>query len=484
MVESTPMTESQLPTSLPDFSRAQVLIVGDVMLDSYWLGPTGRISPEAPVPVVHVHQQEHRLGGAANVAANTAALGVSTSLLGLVGDDEAAAKLESLLEARRIQSHLHPVVGGKTITKLRIVSRQQQLIRLDFEDAFTDDQAHALLNAFNARLNDADAVILSDYAKGALRQVSDMIQLARQAGKPVIVDTKGHDFQRYRGATVITPNMGEFEAVVGRCHDERDIETKGQALRRSLELDAVLVTRSEKGMSLLMENQPAIHISTRAQEVFDVTGAGDTVVATLGASLASGLSLPQAMQLANMAAGLVVAKLGTATVSDAELQKALHQDKTSHMVYTLPQLKARIQEARTAGQRVVMTNGCFDILHPGHVDYLEKARTLGDMLFVAVNDDASVKRLKGEARPVNPLSTRLRMLSALACVDGVVAFSEDTPEKLYEQLLPHVLVKGGDYTADQVAGAESVQAAGGEVVILGFLAGHSTTDLIDKIQAL
>ena len=209
----------------------------------------------------------------------------------LVGEDEAATTLTSLLKTRRIQSHLQPVSGGKTITKLRIVSRQQQLIRLDFEDAFTDDQAHALLNAFNARLNDADAVILSDYAKGALRQVSDMIQLARQAGKPVIVDTKGHDFQRYRGATVITPNMGEFEAVVGRCHDEDDIETKGQALRRSLELEAVLVTRSEKGMSLLMANQPAMHISTRAQEVFDVTGAGDTVIATLGASLASGLTL-------------------------------------------------------------------------------------------------------------------------------------------------------------------------------------------------
>ena len=225
MVESTTMPNPHLLTNVPDFSQARVLIVGDVMLDRYWFGDVSRISPEAPVPVVHVHQQEHRLGGAANVAANTAALGVSTSLLGLVGDDEAAAKLESLLEARRIQSHLHPVVGGKTITKLRIVSRQQQLIRLDFEDAFTDDQSHALLNAFNARLNDADAVILSDYAKGALRQVSDMIQLARQAGKPVIVDTKGHDFQRYRGATVITPNMGEFEAVVGRCHDEDDIET-------------------------------------------------------------------------------------------------------------------------------------------------------------------------------------------------------------------------------------------------------------------
>ena len=481
MVESTTMPNPHLPTNVPDFSQARVLIVGDVMLDSYWHGPTGRISPEAPVPVVHVHHQEHRLGGAANVAANTAALGAHTSLIGLVGEDEAATTLTSLLKARRIQSHLQPVSGGKTITKLRIVSRQQQLIRLDFEDAFSEAHAHALLDAFKKGLSDADAVILSDYAKGALRHVSDMIQLAREAGKPVIVDTKGHDFQRYRGATVITPNMGEFEAVVGRCHDEDDIETKGQALRRSLALEAVLVTRSEKGMSLLMANQPAIHISTRAQEVFDVTGAGDTVIATLGASLASGLTLPQAMHLANMAAGLVVAKLGTATVTDAELRKALHQDTASHTAYSAHELKTRIQDARLAGQRVVMTNGCFDILHPGHVDYLEKARALGDLLFVAVNDDASVKRLKGESRPVNPLATRLRMLSALACVDGVVAFSEDTPAHLYAQLLPHVLVKGGDYTADQVAGAASVLAAGGEVVILDFLTGHSTTDIIQKI---
>ena len=218
--------------------------------------------------------------------------------------------------------------------------------------------------------------------------------------------------------------------------------------------------------------------------MFDVTGAGDTVIATLGASLASGLTLPQAMHLANMAAGLVVAKLGIATVTDAELRKALHQDTASHTPYSAHELKTRIQDARLAGQRVVMTNGCFDILHPGHVDYLEKARALGDLLFVAVNDDASVKRLKGESRPVNPLATRLRMLSALACVDGVVAFSEDTPAHLYAQLLPHVLVKGGDYTADQVAGAASVLAAGGEVVILDFLTGHSTTDLIGKIQAL
>ena len=475
---STQLTSAQLP----DLSHARLLIVGDLMLDSYWHGSTGRISPEAPVPVVHVNKEEVRLGGAGNVAANTAALGVQTHLMGLVGDDASAAQMQQLLSERHIQAYLQKVKGSKTITKLRIISRQQQLIRLDFEDHFPEWDADEFLQTYKAQLPLVDAVILSDYAKGALRRAADMVALARAAGKPVIIDTKGTDFERYRGATVITPNMGEFEAVVGHCASDADVEAKGQQLRASLDLQAVLVTRSEKGMSLMVRDQPAVHISTRAQEVFDVTGAGDTVVATLGAALAAGLSLPQAMNLSNAAAGLVVAKLGTATVSFEELRQALQPDGGEHAVYSEDAMFERIQQVRAAGKRVIMTNGCFDILHPGHIDYLEKARALGDMLFVAVNDDDSVRRLKGDGRPVNPLATRLRMLSALACVNGVVAFAEDTPERLYCRLLPHVLVKGGDYATDQVAGGACVTAAGGEVVILDFLPGHSTTRLIEKIQ--
>ena len=475
---STQLTSAQLP----DLSHARLLIVGDLMLDSYWHGSTGRISPEAPVPVVHVNKEEVRLGGAGNVAANTAALGVQTHLMGLVGDDASAAQMQQLLSERHIQAYLQKVKGSKTITKLRIISRQQQLIRLDFEDHFPEWDADEFLQTYKAQLPLVDAVILSDYAKGALRRAADMVALARDAGKPVIIDTKGTDFERYRGATVITPNMGEFEAVVGHCASDAVVEAKGQQLRASLDLQAVLVTRSEKGMSLMVRDQPAVHISTRAQEVFDVTGAGDTVVATLGAALAAGLSLPQAMNLSNAAAGLVVAKLGTATVSFEELRQALQPDGGEHAVYSEDAMFERIQQVRAAGKRVIMTNGCFDILHPGHIDYLEKARALGDMMFVAVNDDDSVRRLKGDGRPVNPLATRLRMLSALACVNGVVAFAEDTPERLYCRLLPHVLVKGGDYATDQVAGGACVTAAGGEVVILDFLAGHSTTSLIQKIQ--
>jgi D-beta-D-heptose 7-phosphate kinase / D-beta-D-heptose 1-phosphate adenosyltransferase len=469
---------------LPDFSRARLLIVGDVMLDSYWHGATSRISPEAPVPVVRVEQEEARLGGAGNVALNAAMLGAQTQLLGLAGQDATADQVEMLLRERGVACQLQRVPGSKTITKLRIVSRHQQLIRLDFEDHFPHWDAAALQAEFEARLAECDAVILSDYAKGVLRQSADLVAAARRAGKPVIVDPKGTDFERYRGATLITPNLSEFEAVVGPCATEAEIEQRGVALREQFDLEAVLVTRSEKGMTLLARGHAPLHLPARAQEVFDVTGAGDTVVATLAAAIAAGVSMPEAVALANMAAGIVVAKLGTATVSPAELQRAARagSDACCRGVCFDAELIAQMSEARAHGERIVMTNGCFDILHPGHIDYLEKARALGDRLVVAVNDDASVRRLKGETRPVNPLATRMRMLSALACVDWVIPFTEDTPERLYCAVLPDILVKGGDYTVEQVAGGACVKAAGGEVRILDFLQGHSTSAMIAKIK--
>lgn len=469
---------------LPDFSRARLLIVGDVMLDSYWHGSTSRISPEAPVPVVRVDLEEARLGGAGNVAINAAVLGAQTQLLGLAGQDATADQVEALLHARGVACQLQRVPGSRTITKLRIVSRHQQLIRLDFEDHFPQWDAAVLLAEFESRLADCDAVILSDYAKGVLRQSADLVAAARRAGKPIIVDPKGTDFERYRGATLITPNLSEFEAVVGHCATEAEIEQRGAALCEQFDFEAVLVTRSEKGMTLLARGHAPLHLPTRAQEVFDVTGAGDTVVATLAAALAAGVPMPEAVALANIAAGVVVAKLGTATVSPAELQRAARagSDACCRGVCGEAELVAQMNEARAHGERIVMTNGCFDILHPGHIDYLEKARALGDRLVVAVNDDASVRRLKGDARPVNPLATRMRMLSALACVDWVIPFAEDTPERLYCAVLPDILVKGGDYTEAQVAGGACVKAAGGEVRILDFLAGHSTTALINKIQ--
>lgn len=468
---------------LPDFSRARVLIVGDVMLDSYWHGTTSRISPEAPVPVVKVDLEEARVGGAGNVALNVAVLGAHASLIGLAGDDTTADKVDAMLAESGVRSQLQRVEGSQTITKLRVMSRHQQLIRLDFEDNFAEWDGEALLRDFKRRLADVDAVILSDYAKGALRQSAELVSVARAAGKPVIVDPKGRDFEKYRGATLITPNLAEFEAVVGPCINEEEIVRKGIELRESCDFEAVLVTRSEKGMTLLARGREPLHLPTRAQEVFDVTGAGDTVIATLGAALAAGVPMPEAVAWSNIAAGVVVAKLGTASASPDELEAALRAPQDSGAsLCNMTELLVKVRHAKAKGERVVMTNGCFDILHPGHIDYLEKAKRFGDRLVVAVNDDASVARLKGAMRPINPLATRMRMLSALACVDWVVMFSEDTPEALYDEVLPDVLVKGGDYREDEVVGGAAVKAAGGEVRIVEFLDGHSTTSIINKIS--
>jgi len=470
---------------LPDFSRSKVLVVGDVMLDRYWHGPTSRISPEAPVPVVRVARQENRLGGAGNVAANAAALGASTRLLGLIGEDSHGQQIVEQLQTHRVANELIAQSSFSTITKLRVISRQQQLIRLDFEDEPADVLGlDALLNKFSALLGSVSAVVLSDYAKGALQNAPKLIAAARAAKCPVVVDPKGKDFSIYSGASVITPNMHEFEAVVGVCRTEEEIAKKAHALCKTLALDALLVTRSEKGMTLVDQAGSVTQLPTLAQEVFDVTGAGDTVVATIAAALGCGASMVDAVRLSNAAAGIVVGKLGTATVSANELQAAIHSGhRHAHWgICSQDEIKAVVREAKARNETVVMTNGCFDILHPGHVDYLERARALGDLLVVAVNDDGSVARLKGPGRPLNSVHSRMRMLSALACVDWVIPFSEDTPERIISELLPNVLVKGGDYTPEQIAGAPAVLSNGGEVKVLPFLEGHSTTGLIEKIQ--
>ncbi|MEO1751921.1 bifunctional D-glycero-beta-D-manno-heptose-7-phosphate kinase/D-glycero-beta-D-manno-heptose 1-phosphate adenylyltransferase HldE [Thiofaba sp. EF100] len=468
---------------LPDFSRAHVLVAGDVMLDRYWHGATSRISPEAPVPVVKVEGDELRVGGAGNVALNVTALGAGATLAALVGHDPEAATLRERLETGRVACRLLAAPGSRTITKLRIISRHQQLIRLDFEDGFPAASAAAMPEAVQGALAGAGALVLSDYAKGALKHAQAMIQAARAAGVPVVVDPKGTDFERYRGATVLTPNLAEFEAVAGPCMDEATLVSRGEALRDQLDLTALLITRSERGMTLLVAGQPALHLPARAREVFDVTGAGDTVVAVLAAGLAAGMRLPEATALANLAAGVVVGKLGTATVSLDELAEAMQgHTPLPTGVMDEERLLEVLARARAAGERIVMTNGCFDILHPGHITYLHQARALGDRLIVAVNDDDSVRRLKGPSRPVNGLETRMLMLAALSSVDWVVPFSEDTPERLICRLKPDVLVKGGDYRPEDIAGGPCVIDHGGEVKVLGFVEGHSTSGLIARIQ--
>ncbi|GGE85135.1 bifunctional D-glycero-beta-D-manno-heptose-7-phosphate kinase/D-glycero-beta-D-manno-heptose 1-phosphate adenylyltransferase HldE [Shewanella carassii] len=474
-----------MKVTLPPFEKAKVLVVGDVMLDRYWVGPTGRISPEAPVPVVRINQIEDRPGGAANVALNIAALGGSVQLAGIVGADEAASALNTGVSTLGVEPKWLTVEDKPTITKLRVLSRNQQLIRLDFEETFAQEQSQALLAQSEALLDDCKVLVLSDYAKGAIDQPQAFIAKARAKGIRVLVDPKGSDFGRYAGASLITPNMSEFEAVVGTVSSEADLVAKAQALISKHQLGAILVTRSEKGMTLITSEGDELHIPTVAREVYDVTGAGDTVISALATALAAGSDLPQACAIANTAAGVVVGKLGTSTVSRIELIEALaqHQGESGFGVVSEDQLLYAMQQAKLRGERVVMTNGCFDILHAGHVSYLKEARALGDRLIVAVNDDASVKRLKGEGRPVNSLERRMAVLAGLAAVDWVVPFSEDTPQRVISRLLPDLLVKGGDYRVEEIAGGEEVIAAGGSVKVLGFEDGISTTAIIQNIMA-
>lgn len=472
-----------MKVTLPEFGRASVMVVGDVMLDRYWYGPTSRISPEAPVPVVKVDNIEERPGGAANVAMNIASLGASSRLAGLTGIDDAARALSQTLARVNVKCDFVSVPTHPTITKLRVLSRNQQLIRLDFEEGFGNVDAEPLHERIRQALPQVGTLVLSDYAKGALTSVQQMILLARGAGVPVLIDPKGTDFEPYRGATLLTPNLSEFEAVVGKCKSEEDIVTRGMTLIDDFALSALLVTRSEQGMTLLQPGKDPFHLPTLAQEVYDVTGAGDTVIGVLAATLAAGNTLEEACYFANAAAGVVVGKLGTSTVSPVELENAVRgRAETGFGVMTETGLKGAVAAARKRGEKVVMTNGVFDILHAGHVSYLANARKLGDRLIVAVNSDASTRRLKGDTRPVNPLEQRMIVLSALEAVDWVVPFEEDTPQRLIAAILPDLLVKGGDYKPEEIAGNEEVRANGSEVMVLNFEDGCSTTNIIKKIQ--
>lgn len=468
---------------LPIFSRAQVLVVGDSMLDRYWAGDTGRISPEAPVPVVLVGHTEDRPGGAGNVALNLASLGAGACVISLVGRDEMAAALEKTLTAAGVHCDFVVSAQQPTITKLRVLSRHQQLLRLDFEQPFAPGDSAPLPALVEQRLPGVGVLVLSDYAKGTLSCCPELIRLARAQQVPVLVDPKGSDFDRYKGATLLTPNLHEFELVVGACTSERELVEKGQRLIEQLELEALLITRGEQGMTLLQKGAGELHWPARAREVYDVTGAGDTVIATLAAGLAAGEGLARSVELANIAAGIAVGKLGTSTVSGPELRGALTAEGHSGRgVMSEEQLVYALEDARARGEKIVFTNGCFDILHAGHVGYLEQARRLGDRLIVAVNGDASVTRLKGEGRPINPVERRMAVLAGLESVDWVTSFEDDTPERLLEALKPDVLVKGGDYRKEQVVGWQIVEGHGGEVRTLDFLDNCSTTAIVEKIK--
>ncbi|MDG4811741.1 bifunctional D-glycero-beta-D-manno-heptose-7-phosphate kinase/D-glycero-beta-D-manno-heptose 1-phosphate adenylyltransferase HldE [Hydrogenovibrio sp. 3SP14C1] len=469
--------------NMHDFSKTKILVVGDVMLDQYWSGRAGRISPEAPVPVVKVADENVRAGGAANVALNIADLGADVSLLGVIGQDSFGQQLNQVLEQAGVSSDWVYSDSG-TICKLRVLSHHQQLIRMDFENAVPKLSAKSLAKLVAEKVAEYDVLVISDYAKGALQYVEEMIKAAKSQNVPVLIDPKGNDFSRYAGATLIKPNQGEFELIVGACEDQDDLIEKAKQLIQDIDIDALLVTRSEHGMALIEKDSGPTILKSRAQEVFDVTGAGDTVIATLATAYGSGLTLPKSVKLANEAASIVVRKVGTSTVSKVELEEQVNASMR-HQGYASmseDEVHSLIQIAQSKGEKVVFTNGCFDLLHSGHVRYLNEASRQGDRLVVAVNSDESVKALKGDSRPIVGLEGRMELLSALSCVDWVVPFSEETPERLICHLEPDVLVKGGDYKPDEIAGAQCVWDKGGEVAVLSFWEGYSTTRMVDKIQ--
>lgn len=454
----------------------KVIVVGDVMLDQTWSGSVDRISPEAPVPVVKIDNDQVQLGGAGNVAVNLTKLGVQAQLHAVVGDDLAGQSLQNLLASYDIISGLQVRPEVTTTQKLRVLSMSQQLIRLDFEE-----QTSAV-DAEQIDLTGCAVLVLSDYMKGALADPQPLIQSAKKQNIPVLADSKIQDIVSYRGVTLFKPNRKEFELLVGQCADLTEMQQKAQDLMRQHDIQYFLITLGKDGMLLVSANGATQYSESRARDVFDVTGAGDTVIATFAAALAAGADWFEAMDLSNRAAGIVVGKLGTASVSTDELAATVLLDDVLSAICDKESLRERVRQAQRQGKKVVMTNGCFDVLHAGHVQYLKQARELGDYLVVAVNTDDSIRRLKGENRPINELEDRLEVLASLHAVDWLVPFAEDTPESLIEWVKPDVLVKGADYQIEDIAGAAFVLANGGEVKTLPLKPGRSSSRIIKSLD--
>ncbi len=470
---------------LANATPARVLVIGDLMLDRYVEGTVERISPEAPVPVLRHRQAREMLGGAGNVAANLASLGGAVDIVGLIGQDPDGQKVRQFLSDWGVAGEgLVTSERRPTSVKTRYLAQGQQVLRHDWEDSSdaSEQETAALLAAYRERLAAADIVVLSDYGKGAAcRSVAAaVIADARAAGKRVLVDPKNPDYRAYTGASAVTPNRKELAEASGMVvRDDASVQAACAKLIAECGLEAVLATRSEDGLSVIRAGAPPVHIPTQAREVFDVSGAGDTVVAALALGMASGLDWPEAAAFANEAGGVVVGKRGTAQVTLGEIRAARGGVASAASLVIDREGAARQADAwRRAGLKVGFTNGVFDLLHPGHVALLAYARSHCDRLVVGVNDDASVSRLKGPSRPVTPLESRALMLAALKPVDLVCAFAEDTPLDLISAVLPDVLVKGADYTVATVVGADVVQAHGGKVLLAPLVGGQSTTNII------
>ncbi len=472
------------------FSTLRILCVGDVMLDQFIRGTISRISPEAPVPVLHIKDETAVLGGAGNVVRNLEALGSNVTFISVIGKDGNGSQIQNLLKAySKVEAHLLIDKTRVTTTKTRFIAANQQILRTDFEQTqiLSSDLETDLLNLFRSQVKTHDLVILSDYAKGIFspQGLTNLIQEARLHEKPVLVDPKGIDFTRYKGATLLTPNRQELaQATLDPLKTQEGLVSVAEKILKDTNIEAMIVTRGPEGMTLVTAAGEVEHLPTQALEVFDVSGAGDTVIATLAASLASGASLSTAMRLANVAAGLVVAKVGTAVVPPDELITALHhQNVEAHEQKIVSWQKAQdqVQKWKRRGNRIVFTNGCFDLLHPGHVSLLNKAKKAGDRLIVGLNSDSSVQRLKGPSRPIQQEASRAFVLSSLECVDLVVLFEEDTPVDLIKTLKPDVHVKGGDYTIDQLIEAPVIQSYGGEILLIDLVEGQSTTGMVSRM---
>jgi D-beta-D-heptose 7-phosphate kinase / D-beta-D-heptose 1-phosphate adenosyltransferase len=486
------MINTSLLRHLARFHAIRALVLGDVMLDRFVYGSVKRISPEAPVPVMAIRNHADMAGGAGNVARNLAALGARATILGVVGRDAWGESLQAQLsKLAGVETGLVVDTSRETTVKTRYVAEGQQVLRADRETpvALSTEMEAQLLAAYRRALGHADIVILSDYGKGVLSEsvVSSAISMARGAGKQVIVDPKAKTFERYRGATVLKPNRSELQAACGfECETDKQIEKACRQIINGGDRETMVVTRGKDGMSVVPSNGPALHLRTTAREVFDVSGAGDTVAAALALALAAGASLPEACSLANLAAGIVVGKRGTAVVTPSEITAALRPYETGLEqpdFFCYDRVAQLAREWRSEGLKVAFTNGCFDLLHPGHVALIEQARRTADRLIIGLNADASVRKLKGPSRPLQNEIARATVLASLRSVDAVVIFNEDTPLRLIEGLMPDVLVKGADYTLDQVVGADLVTRRGGKVVLADLVSGHSTSGTMQRMHA-
>lgn len=474
---------------IDDFSKLRIVCVGDIMLDRFVYGQVDRISPEAPIPVFVIKDEQVMLGGVGNVTRNLVSLGAHTILASVIGNDKTGRDIAAMVgREKNILPFLITETSRITTTKTRYVAGGHQVLRADHEvqNAISEDTQRTLLDSIKSELDNADAVILSDYGKGVLARkvLNTVIADAKAAGKPVIVDPKSRDFSIYSGATLISPNLNELANAAGReVHGDEEVTEAARHLMKTHDIANILVTRGKDGMTLVTKSE-VYHIHSRAHEVFDVSGAGDTAIATIALGIAAGLPLAYSAELANMAAGVVVGKIGTAVITPQDLQTELFaHEKTAgtHKILTLSDAKTQVEKWRREGKKVGFTNGCFDIMHSGHLMMLNGTKSHCDRLIVGLNSDASVKRLKGEKRPVNSEIERALLLASLSVVDMVVIFSEDTPLNLLESLKPDVLAKGSDYQKHQVVGHELVEGYGGKVVLIPLKEGYSTTNIIKKM---